>query len=160
MARTNKLRSLTDAIATTRAARSSPVALSEIASKYLAPRNSTTRTLVGKATDLTVSALTARTMSPGIQFGSPSSRATTSSGATGSGWSHLLEQAGSGGLANLLGGGGSVLGGFGSLFSGLLGLFGSSKPTLPGLVRFQLPAVQDQAISVNLSGGRAVPGEP
>ncbi|MBV8812521.1 MAG: hypothetical protein JO033_27940 [Acidobacteriaceae bacterium] len=159
MARTNTLRSLTDAIATTRASRSSPVALSEIANNYFAPRNSATRTAAGKATDFMLSAMSARAVSSGIRFGSPSSRATTSSGATGFNWSHLLEQAGSGGLANLFGGGGSLLGGFGSLFSGLVGLFGSSKPALPALVRFQLPAVQDQVASVNLSGGSTVSGE-
>ncbi len=133
--------------------------LSEIASKYFVPRNSATITRVGKASDSKLSGMSATTVTTGIRFGSPSSRATTSTGGTAFDWSHLLGQAGSGGVASLLGGGGSILGGFGSLFSGLIDLFGSSKPSLSALVRFQLPAVQDQAASVNLIGSSTVSGE-
>jgi hypothetical protein len=159
MAKNSTLRTLTDALSNTRATKSGPLALSEIASKYLASSHSSALVSAGKPENSKLSSLNAKTDSVGLRFGSPSSRAaaTTSSGFN---WSSVLEQAGSGGLANALGGAGSLLGGFGSLISGLASVFGvGSKPTLPALVQFQLPTVQNQAISVNTRSGGVASGE-
>jgi hypothetical protein len=99
---------------------------------------------LGRLSDIRAAGITGPAEVRGIQFGSPSSTRSTPA-STQSGWSKLLTQAGSGGVASLLGNGLGV-GGLGSLISGIFHLFGggSSKPLVPALVRFQLPASQTE----------------
>jgi len=98
-----------------------------------------------------------------IQFGSPSSTRTSLSSTTGTGWSKLLTQTASGGLASALGGGLGSIGGLGSLVSGIVGLFGGgSKSSLPPLERFQLSASQTETVYVSsktISGQDAAMGQ-
>ncbi len=159
MAKNNTLRALTDALSKTRTTKSGPLDLSEVASKYFASSHAFNSISTGRPTDSKVSTISAKSDAVGLRFGSPSSRATNAASSSFN-WSSLVEQAGSGGLASVLGGAGSLLGGFGSLLSGLTSVFGvGSKPTLPALVQFQLPTVQNQAISVNTIGGSVASGE-
>ena len=159
MAKNNTLRTLTDALSKTRTTKSGPLALSEVASKYFASSRASNRVSVGGAADSKLSSMNAKSDAAGLRFGSPSSRA-TNTGSSSFNWSSLVEQAGSGGLASAFGGAGSLLGGFGSLISGLASVFGvGTKAALPALVQFQLPTVQNQAISVNMKGGSVAAGE-
>jgi hypothetical protein len=159
MAETNTLRTLTDALSKTRTTKSRPLALSEVASKYLASSHSGKLGSVRGFSDTKLSGLHTKAETGELRFGSHSSR-TTGTSSSGFKWSSILEQAGSGGLASAFGGGGGLLGGFGSLLSGLASLFGvGSNRTAPALVQFQLPTVQNQVISLGGMGGGFTSGE-
>lgn len=105
---------------------------------------------LGRSSETRATGLNDRILPTSIQFGSPSSTRTTSSTTTGTGWSKLLTQTASGGLASALGGGLGSIGGLGSLVSGIVGLFsGGSKSSLPALERFQLSASQAETVYVS-----------
>jgi hypothetical protein len=81
-----------------------------------------------------------------INFGSPSSRRTTSSQTT-SEWANLLKQTASGGLSSALGGGVlSAIGGLGGLVSSFAGLFSTRKKTEAPLTLFSLPDSQSETV--------------
>lgn len=106
--------------------------------------NSSKASALSRLSDIKASGINGSVEAKGIQFGSPSS---TKSGSTtsGGGWGNLLNQVASGGVASALGNGLGSIGGLGSLISGIVNLFGgSSKQTLPALVRFQLPTSQTE----------------
>ena len=119
----------------------------------------------GAQRDLKSVSLLTKTSLTGIQFGSPSSSNSASAGSSsgGSGWASLLGQTTSGsGLASLFTSGLASLGkigSIGSMVSGIADLFGGGgKPTLPDLVRFQLPTSQEQTIYVGSQGITAYQG--
>jgi hypothetical protein len=95
-----------------------------------------------------------------INFGSSSSSGTTTS-SSGNLLGNLLKQTASGGIVSALGGSLSGFLGIGSIVSGLKSLFGggsSTKPVLPPLVRFALPASRD-VTSVGSANGATQMGE-
>jgi hypothetical protein len=100
----------------------------------------------------------AHVMPTSIHFGSPSSTKTASS-ESGSEWSNLLKQTVSGGVASVLGGGMGIIGGLGSVVSGLVSWFGGgSKSSPPPLVRFQLPASEEQTVYAGTKGSTVYEG--
>jgi len=102
---------------------------------------------LGRPSDTKAAGMNERMTPISIRFGAPSSTRTTSTSASGSGWSRLLTGAASGGFANALSGALGNIGGLGSLISGIAGLFGGGgKATLPPLERFQLPDSQTETV--------------
>jgi hypothetical protein len=96
-----------------------------------------------------------------INFGSSSSSGTTTSG-SGNLLGNLLKQTASGGIVSALGGSLSGFLGIGSIVSGLKSLFGggsSTKPVLPPLVQFALPASRDVTSVVGSANGATQMGE-
>jgi hypothetical protein len=91
-----------------------------------------------------------------IQFGRPSQSSSKSPSTSGTEWTSLLKQTGSGGIASALSGGLTGIGGLGSLISGIVGLFGGGggNKTPAPLMEFQLPSSQEQ--TVYLGKGRSV----
>ncbi len=83
-----------------------------------------------------------------IEFGKAHVSKTAPS--TTSEWKKLVGQVASGSLSGFFGGSAGLLsgGGLGSLLSGIEGLFGGKKSTPQPLVAFQLPASQNQTISI------------
>jgi hypothetical protein len=119
----------------------------------------------GAQRDLKSVSLLSKTSLTGIQFGSPSSSASSSAGSnsSGSAWASLFEQTTSGGgLTGLLTSGIAgigKIGPIGSIVSGIADLFGGGgKPTLPDLTRFQLPTSQEQTIYIGSQGTTAYQG--
>ena len=130
-----------------------------------APATSSGSLIPGAQRDLKSVSLLTKTSLTGIQFGSPSSSNSASAGSSsgGSGWASLLGQTTSGGgLTSLFTSGIASLGkigSIGSMISGIADLFGGGgKPTLPDLVRFQLPTSQEQTIYVGSQGSTAYQG--
>ena len=101
----------------------------------------------GRQTDVKAISLSAPVSHKGIQFGSPSSKATGSQGT--SEWSQLLKQTASGGLSSAFGGGlMDIVGGIGGIIGSLSSLFGGGgQKNLPALVQFQLPSTKDESVS-------------
>ncbi len=114
---------------------------------------------IGNPGDIKASSMGAKDIPSSIQFGRPSSTRTSTS-SSGSGWTNLLKQTASGGIASALGGGLGSIGGVGVLVSGILNLFGggSSKNTPPPLVEFQLPASQEQTAYLSSKGNTVYHG--
>jgi hypothetical protein len=102
----------------------------------------------GKAGATRAASLGSKGISTGITFGRPSS--TKIPATTGTDWGKLLEQAASGGIASSFGLG--SVSGLQSLVSGIASLFGGGKKTLTPLQEFQLPAAQNQTITVGANG--------
>ena len=122
---------------------------SRLTEKTMMPRSSK---------DASLLTIDAHVMPTSIHFGSPSSTKTASS-QSGSEWSSLLKQTASGGVASVFGGGMGIIGGLGSVVSGLVGLFGGgSKSVPPPLVRFQLPASEEQTVYVSTKGNTVYEG--
>ncbi len=94
-----------------------------------------------------------------IKFGAPSSTTTTAP-QSGSEWTKLLKQTASGGIASVLSGGLSSIGGLGSLISGIVSLFegGSGKKVPAPLVKFSLPASQQQTVYIGSKGSTVYQG--
>jgi hypothetical protein len=119
------------------------------------PSISSTPKNPGKATPLRDSsmtksaALTSKSAKP-LSFGKAPHTATKVSQSTSS-WSHLLSQTTSGGLAGTVSGSFGFGGGIGSLITGIASLFGGGKTTPPALVAYQLPASQQETISIGSS---------
>lgn len=102
--------------------------------------------------DTKASAMDAKTVPTGINFGSPSNNRSSTS-QSGSEWTNLLTKTASGGVASALGGGLSSIAGLGGLISGIASLFGGgSTSTPPPLVEFQLPSSQTQTVYVSSNG--------
>jgi hypothetical protein len=89
-----------------------------------------------------------------IQFGRPSQSSSKASSTSGSEWTSLLKQTGSGGIASAFSGGLTGIGGLGSLISGIVGLFGGGggNKTPAPLMEFQLPSSQEQTVYVGSKG--------
>jgi len=110
------------------------------------------------AGDAKTSAMDAKTVPTGINFGSPSNK-TTSTSQSSSEWSNLLQQTASGGVASAFGGGGlGSIAGLGGLIAGIASLFGGGKSTPPPLVEFELPASQTQTVYVSSNGASTYQG--
>jgi hypothetical protein len=91
-----------------------------------------------------------------INFGRPS-QAFGKTSPSSSQWSNLLTQTTSGGLAGALSSVAGFGGGIASIISGLTSLFGGGgKSAPPPLVEFQLPASQQQLITIG--GAPSAPG--
>ncbi len=112
----------------------------------------------GIAGDTKALSMTAKSTPTSIKFGAPSSTRTAAS-QSGSEWTNLLKQTASGGIASALGGGLSSIGGLGSLVSGIVSLFeGGGKKAPAPLVKFNLPASQQQTVYVGSKGGAVYQG--
>ena len=111
---------------------------------------------VNKLVGIGSSSIASQPKEHNIQFGRPSSTSTGSSTqASGLAWKSLLSNVMSGGASGAPG----TFGGIGSLISGLAGLFGgSSKPELPPLTLFTLPASQQQTTDVHTNTVRTTVG--
>jgi hypothetical protein len=108
----------------------------------------TTTLKPGTAGGTHAASLGSKSISTGMSFGRPSSTKLPAS--TGTDWGKLLEQAASGGIASAFGLG--SVSGLGSLVSGIASLFGGGKKTLAPLQEFQLPAAQNQTITIGANG--------
>ena len=118
-------------------------------------KNPSKSSLVG---DIKSISLTAKNTPTGIKFGTPSNR-TISSSQSGSEWANLLKQTASGGIASALSGGLGSIGGLGSLISGIVNLFeGGGAKTAQPLVRFNLPASQQQTVYLSSKGSTVYAG--
>jgi hypothetical protein len=107
---------------------------------------------VGPSGDLTRLQVGGQLRAKPIQFGSASDKAAKNSSTkkSGSTWMGLLESVSTGGLSDLLGGGGLLSTGLDYVNSGLQGIFGAgSNPVPEPLSRFSLPDSQDQSIYVD-----------
>jgi hypothetical protein len=108
--------------------------------------------------DTRTSAMDAKDVPVGINFGSPSSN-TTSTSKSGSEWANLLTQTASGGVSSTISGGLSSIAGLGGLIAGIASLFGGGgKSTPPPLVEFQLPNSQTQTVYVSSNGSSTYQG--
>jgi hypothetical protein len=116
-------------------------------------QGSSSRSLkVGTSGDLTRLQVGSLSRAKAIQFGSPSDsgKKNSSSNKTGSTWTGLLESFSTGGISDLLGGGGFLSSGLDYLSSGLQSIFGGNTQSAPEpLSRFAPPDFQDQTIYVN-----------
>lgn len=114
---------------------------------------------LGRLSDIKASTIGGSTEAKGIQFGNPSSARSTST-STQSGWGKLLTQVATNGAASAFGSALGSVGGLGSLISGIFHLFGggSSKATLPPLVRFQLPASQTETAYIGAQSRTVLQG--
>ena len=104
---------------------------------------------IGASGDLTRLQVGSQSSAKPIQFGSPSDKGNKSSSSrkTGSTWTGLLDSVASGGISDLLGGGGFLSAGLDYLSSGIASIFGGNTQTVPEpLTRFALPNGQDQTI--------------
>ncbi len=87
-----------------------------------------------------------------LQFGSPSDKGSRSSSGNKntSSWTGLLSSISSGGISDLLGGGGLLNAGLDLLTNGFESLFGGkTESAVQPLTRFALPDAQDQTMYVN-----------
>ena len=123
------------------------------------PQGGTEKTVKPSSSgDTRMSAMNAKTVPTGINFGSPSNNRTATSQSD-SEWSNLLKQTASGGVASALSGGLSTITGLGGLISGIASLFGGGgKSTPPPLVEFQLPTSQTQTVYVSSNGSSTYQG--
>src|SRR3954467_4949438 len=119
----------------------------------MANQVSPSRTLkVGSYSDSTRLQVGTQTSAKFLQFGSPSDKGTrTSSGSKNtSSWTSLLGSLSSGGISDLLGGGGLLNPGLDFLKHGFESLFGgSTESAIQPLTRFELPDAQNQTSYVN-----------
>lgn len=114
---------------------------------------------LGRLSDIKAPSINGSTEAKGIQFGSPSSRSTSTT--TQSGWSNVLTQVATNGAASAFGGALGSIGGIGSLISGIFHLFGGSSnstATLPPLVRFQLPTSQTETAYIGSQSRNVLQG--
>jgi hypothetical protein len=116
-----------------------------------------TATKPSSSGDTRTSAMDAKDVPVGINFGSPSSN-TTSTSKSGSEWANLLTQTASGGVGSTISGGLSSIAGLGGLIAGIASLFGGGKSTPPPLVEFQLPSSQTQTVYVSSNGSSTYQG--
>ncbi len=114
---------------------------------------------LGRLSDIRASTISGSTEAKGIQFGGPSSTRSSST-STQSGWSKLLTQVATNGAASAFGSALGSIGGLSSLISGIFHLFGggSSKATLPPLVRFQLPTSQTETAYIGAQSRTVLQG--
>lgn len=97
-----------------------------------------------------------RSTAQGIDFGSPSEKTGKASTSTrvDNHWSSLLQSVASGGISDVLGGGGLLSASLDYLSSAVSNLFGGgSEESVKPLVRFELPEAQDRTVYVAGSGG-------
>lgn len=106
---------------------------------------------LGSPGDLTGLSLGSQSSVRPLEFGTPSNKGTTSSSSSKSSnsWTSLLGSISTGGVSDLIGGGGLLSAGLDYLSNGFASLFGGSTITAAPLTRFELPDSQDQSISIN-----------
>jgi hypothetical protein len=115
--------------------------------------------LGGSTNEMSRSSLSLARASRGIDFGAPSSGVTKSSASSQDLLTTMLKRAASGGLHSAFGGGVlTAIGGIGGIISGISSLFGGGKKTLPPLVRFALPAEQNETAYVGSRGASTYAG--
>jgi len=96
-----------------------------------------------------VAAFSSKKITP-VSFGRPSQASTsTNSSQSGSQWSNLLTQTTSSGLAGTFTSAAGFGGGIGSIIAGFASLFGGGgKSAPPALVEYQMPASQQQLVTI------------
>lgn len=123
-----------------------------------------TRTLkVGSSNDLTMLQVGSQVTAKANQFGSPSDKGSRSSSGTKStsSWTGLLGSISTGGLSDLLGGGGLLSTGLDFLTNGFESLFdGGTESAVQPLNRITLPDAQDQTVYVNNAQTVSPPNSP
>jgi hypothetical protein len=105
----------------------------------------------GGSGDMARLSITSQPSSKPVQFGSPSNSGSQSSSRTkkAGSWTSLLETMSTGGISDLVGGGGVLSAGLNYLTSGIESLFGGKTKSAPEpLTRFALPDSQDQTLYV------------